>query len=208
MGARIERMQVHSFWLEVPRRALERLPSDLAPELAVRLQPVKGPQGAELLELSAEGAPSRLRFAPVEEGVVGLQEVLIREDAEGAFFLGTLGALMVRYGGDLEAQVSAGDEDVRRSRPVRIVRGVTDYPGLSTRAAAAHLSQATHDASALAGPQGSEAQAPSGGGSGGGPDAAARAQASALEEKELHELLDRAEAHWAEYQRLKGQRQG
>ena len=207
MGARIERMQVHSFWLEVPRRALERLPSDLAPELAVRLQPVKGPQGAELLELGAEGAASRLRFAPVEEGVVALQEVLIRDDEEGAFFLGTLGALMVRYGGDLEAQVSQGDAEPR-GRPLRIVRGVTDYPGLSTRAAAAHLSQATHDASALAGPQGSEAQAPSGGGSGGGPDAAARAQASALEEKELHELLDRAEAHWAEYQRLKGQRQG
>ena len=204
MGARIERMQVHSFWLEVPRRALERLPGELAPELPLRLLRTHGPGGAELLELGVEGGPSLLRFAPVEDGVVALQEVLIREDPEGAFFLATLGALMVRYGGDLEAQVSGGDAEPR-GRPLRIVRGVTDYPGLSTRAAAAHLSQATHDASGLA----DAGQAPGAGAQGpSGEDAGARARASAAEEKELHELLDRAEAHWAEYQRLKGQRRG
>ncbi|HET9451984.1 MAG TPA: hypothetical protein VFO83_13930, partial [Aggregicoccus sp.] len=168
-----------------------------------------GPTG-DLLELGAEGAPSLLRFAPVEEGVVALQEVLIHEDEEGAFFLATLGALMVRYGGDLEAQVSDGEQGAARPRPLRIVRGVTDYPGLSTRAAAAHLSQATHDAGSVAdagqGP-GAGPQAPGAANPGEG-DSAARAQASALEEKELHELLDRAEAHWAEYQRLKGQRRG
>ena len=170
---------------------------------------MKGP-GGELLELSAEGQPSWLRFQPVGEGVAALQEVLIRDDEEGAFFLATLGALMVRYGGDLEAQVSSAPG--ARMSPLRIVRGVTDYPGLSTRAAATHLSQAAHDA----GPQAGAAQAPGPGrpaaGEGGSgaeaPDAAARTQAAALEEKELHELLDRAEAHWAEYQRLKGQRQG
>jgi hypothetical protein len=201
-GARIERMQVHSFWLEVPRRALERLPAEHAPELVLRLASVKV-SGGELLELTPEQGGSRLRFAPVEDGVVGLQEIQIRDDADGAFFLATLGALMVRYGGDLEAQVQGAQG--AKPTPVRIVRGVTDYPGLSTHAAANHLSQAAHDAGGAVGagqpPQG--AAASSGGSSGeSGPPVSAR------EEQELHELLDRAEAHWAEYQRLKGRRQG
>jgi hypothetical protein len=196
-SARIERMQVHSFWLEVPRRALERLPGELAPELVLRLASVKVP-GGELLELTPEQGGSRLRFAPVEDGVVGLQEIQIREDADGAFFLATLGALMVRYGGDLEAQVQGAQG--AKPTPVRIVRGVTDYPGLSTHAAATHLAQAAHDAGGTVGAGG---QPPQGAAAGD-----ASPPISAREEKELHELLSRAEAHWAEYQRLKGRRQG
>ncbi|MBF5044694.1 hypothetical protein FGE12_20000 [Aggregicoccus sp. 17bor-14] len=204
--ARIERMQVHSFWLEVPRRALERLPGELAPELALRLTRSPGPGGAELLELAEERGGCLLRFAPVEpadEGVVALREVQIREDADGSFFLATLGAMMVRYGGDLEAQVQGGPG--ARPTPVHIVRGVTDYPGLSTHSAAAHLAQAADDAGAKdraqapavsaapAASSGTEAPGAAGGGAG-------------QEEQEVHELLGRAQAHWAEYQRLKGRR--
>ena len=212
--ARIERMQVHSFWLEVPRRALERLPAELAPELALRLTrgpkpgPGPGPERGELLELAEERGGCLLRFVTVEPadvGVVALQEIQIRGDADGSFFLATLGAMMVRYGGDLEAQVQGGPGT--RPTPVHIVRGVTDYPGLSTHSAAAHLAQAADDAGAkdrAQAPAVSAAPAASSGAEASGPTGGAGAQAQ--EEQELHELLGRAQAHWAEYQRLKGRR--
>jgi hypothetical protein len=196
MGAQIDRMQVQSFWLEVPRRALERLPGELAPELSVRLLTHAAPEG-ELLELTPEAGASRLRFASVGEGVVALQEIHVQEDPDGAFFLHTLGALMVRFGGDLEAQVRVDG----KAGPLRIVRGVTDYPGLSTHAAAAHLSQAAQDA-------GSGSQVEAGGGGEQSADPGSSAQLSAREEQELKELLESAQAHWAEYQRLKGRGQG
>src|SRR5688572_27415030 len=134
MGSRIEAVEVLSFRLELPRLALERLPSELGSALPVRLD--REDDGTLILE--QEGQESFLRFHLEGDGAE-LVEIFIAQDLKGAFFHKVLGALMVRFHGDLRARLVFDPRDGAAAEPwaeVSIERGRTTWPGLATQAAA------------------------------------------------------------------------
>ncbi|XXF76675.1 hypothetical protein P2318_27005 [Myxococcaceae bacterium GXIMD 01537] len=190
MGARIEVVEVLAFRLQVPRRALERLPAELAPELALRLAPAED----GTLVLGQEEEDSFLRFRTADDAAE-LTEISIINDEGGVFFQAVLGALMVRFAGDLRVRLVFNPGAPGTGEPwaeVRIDRGRTTYPGLVTQSAASNLSHAASE-----------------GGSVGAADDEASADDAppSPEDEELALLLRKADAAWQEYQRLKRERQ-
>jgi hypothetical protein len=191
MGSRIETVEVLSYRLELPRLALERLSAELGPALPVRLE--RDEDGTLVVEL--DGQDSFLRFH-VEGDAAELVEICISQDAQGAFFQKVLGALMVRFLGDLRARLVFDPRENPSKEPwveVSIERGRTNWPGLATQAAAVRLAQAAAEGGSV-------------GASGEGGEQSPEEPLSA-EEEELSKLLARAESEWQEYQRLKRQRQ-
>lgn len=190
MGARIEVVEVLAFRLRVPRRALERLPLELEPEIALRLAPSED----GTLLLGQEEEDSFLRFR-LSGDAAELREIAIANDEGGTFFQTVLGALMVRFGGDLRARLvfaSTGGGPDAPWAEVRIDKGRTNYPGLATQSAASNLSHA----------------ATQGGGLGRMDDESAVDDGPlSAEDEELRLLLRKAAAAWQEYQRLKRERQ-
>lgn len=192
MGSRIEAVEVLSFRLELPKLALDRLPSELGTALPVRVE--KEADGT--LWVEHDGHESFLRFRQAGDSAE-LEEISISQDLQGHFFQKVLGALMVRYRGDLRARLVLDPHENRAEEPwveVSIDQGRTTWPGLATQAAAVRLAHAAAEGGSV-------------GASGeGGGDAGAEEPLTA-EEEELSRLLARAEAAWQEYQRLKRQRQ-
>jgi hypothetical protein len=122
-------------------------------------------------------------------------EISISQDLQGHFFQKVLGALMVRFHGDLRARLVFDPRENRSQEPwaeVSIERGRTSWPGLATQAAAVRLAHAAAEGGSV-------------GASGEGGEPAE--EPLTAEEEELSRLLARAEASWQEYQRLKRQRQ-
>jgi hypothetical protein len=190
MGSRIEAVEVLSFRLELPKLALERLPSELGSTLPVRVD--REDDGTLLLE--QEGQESFLRFHLEGDGAE-LVEIFIAQDTKGAFFHKVLGALMIRFHGDLRARLVFDQRDGTAAEPwaeVSIERGLTTWPGLATQAAAVRLAHAAAEGGSV--------------GASGESDAMEEPPLTA-EEEELSRLLARAETAWQEYQRLKRQRQ-
>lgn len=192
MGARIEVVEVLSFRLRVPRRALERLPGELASELGVRLVPSED----GTLLLGDEEGDSFLRFRLTGDAAE-LSEIAISHDEGGTFFQAVLGALMVRYAGDLRVRLVFDPSTEGSGEPwaeVHIEKGRTSYPGLATQSAAANLSHAATQSGAMSPPEDE-------------PGEEEADEPPSPEDEELSRLLARAEAAWKEYQRLKRERQ-
>lgn len=179
--ARIETVEVLSFKLKLPKEALLELPRRAAPELSVSVEDDDG----ELL-VSADAADSYLRFRPVGDEVV-LLEIFICNDDRGKFFERALGELMVRHGGELDALLTWNDVD-RNAREeltkVRIAHGRTSYPSLVNVVSALQAS------------------------AGGEQLAVDEPAPPPQQDPEIRELLEKARAHWEEYQRLKKQSKG
>jgi hypothetical protein len=191
MGARIEVVEVLSFRLRVPRRALDKLPAELKSELGLRLSPSED----GTLLLGQEDEDSFLRFRLTGDAAE-LTEIAIANDEGGTFFQAVLGSLMVRFAGDLRVRLVFDPEGSESGDPwaeVRIEKGRTTYPGLATQAAAANLSHAASHGGSV-GPSDDETAADD--------DAP-----PSPEEEELAVLLRKADAAWQEYQRLKRGRQ-
>jgi hypothetical protein len=190
MGARIETVEVLSYRLQLPRLALERLPAELGSALAVRLE--KDEDGTLVLE--QPGQDSFLRFH-LEGDAAELVEICVSQDPQGAFFQKVLGALMVRFQGDLRARVVFDPRESSSQEPwveVSVERGRTTWPGLATQSAAVRLAHAAAEGGSVGAS-----------GEGGEP----QEEPLTAEEEELSRLLARAESEWQEYQRLKRQRQ-
>jgi hypothetical protein len=191
MGSRIETVEVLSFRLELPKLALERLGPELGPALLVHVE--RDEDGTMLV--GQEGQESFLRFH-LEGDAAELVEISIAQDVQGSFFQKVLGALMVRFHGDLRARIVFDQQENPTDEPwveVSVERGRTSWPGLATQAAAVRLAHAATEGGSV----GTS-------GEGGGP---AAEEPLTPEEEELSRLLSRAEAAWQEYQRLKRQRQ-
>lgn len=191
MGSRIETVEVLSFRLELPRLALERLPSELGSLLSVRLE--RDEDGTLVVE--QPGQDSFLRFH-LEGDAAELVEICVSQDAQGAFFQKVLGALMVRFQGDLRARLVFDPRENTSKDPwveVSIEHGRTSWPGLATQSAAVRLAHAAAEGGSV-------------GASGEGGEQPPEEPLTA-EEEELSRLLARAESEWQEYQRLKRQRQ-
>lgn len=191
MGARIEVVEVLSFRLRVPRRALDKLPAELKSELGLRLSPSED----GTLLLGQEDEDSFLRFRLTGDAAE-LSEIAIANDEGGTFFQAVLGSLMVRFAGDLRVRLVFDPEGTESGEPwaeVRIEKGRTTYPGLATQAAAANLSHAASHGGSV-GPSDDEA-------------AADEDAPPSPEEEELAQLLRKADSAWQEYQRLKRGRQ-
>jgi hypothetical protein len=190
MGSRIEAVELLSFRLELPRLVLERLPSELGSSVAVKVE--REEDGALVVEHT--GHESFLRFHIEGEGAE-LVEISITQDPQGAFFQKVLGALMVRFHGDLRARLVFDPRENTSQDPwveVSIERGRTTWPGLATQSAAVRLAHAAAEGGSVgtSGEGGEPAEEP-----------------LTPEEEELSRLLARAESAWQEYQRLKRQRQ-
>jgi hypothetical protein len=191
MGSRIEAVEVLSFRLELPRLALERLPSELGSALPVRVE--KEEDGT--LWVEHDGQESFLRFHLEGDGAE-LVEISIAHDQQGTFFQKVLGALMVRFHGDLRARLVFDPRESPTKEPwaeVSIERGRTSWPGLATQSAAVRLAHAAAEGGSV-GASGEGGEPPS-------------EEPLTPEEEELSRLLARAESAWQEYQRLKRQRQ-
>jgi hypothetical protein len=190
MGSRIEAVEVLSFRLELPRLALERLPSELGSVLPVQAE--RDEDGSLVIE--HEGQESFLRFH-VQGDNAELVELSITQDAQGAFFQKVLGALMVRFHGDLRARLVFDPRENPSNEPwveVSIERGRTTWPGLATQSAAMRLAHAAAEGGSVDA-SGEEGELPE--------------EPLTPEEEELSRILVRADAAWQEYQRLKRQRQ-
>lgn len=190
MGARIETVEVLSYRLQLPKLALERLPAELGAALTVRLE--KDEDGTLVLE--QPGQDSFLRFH-LEGDAAELVEICVSQDPQGAFFQKVLGALMVRFQGDLRARVVFDPRESTSEDPwveVSIERGRTNWPGLATQSAAVRLAHAAAEGGSV-GASGEGGEPPE--------------EPLTAEEEELSRLLARAETEWQEYQRLKRQRQ-
>ena len=191
MGSRIETVEVLSYRLELPRLALERLGAELGP--ALRIKVTRDEDGTWLVE--QEGHESFLRFH-LEAETAELVEICIAQDTQGTFFQKVLGALMLRFRGDLRARLVLDPRENPSREPwveVSIDQGRTSWPGLATQAAAVRLSHAATEGGSV-------------GAAGGGAEPPAEMPLTA-EEEELSRLLVRADEAWQEYQRLKRQRQ-
>ncbi len=189
MGSSIEAVEVLSFRLELPKLALERLPSELGTALRVLVE--KDEDGTLLVE--HEGQESFLRFH-LEGERAELMEISISQDKQGHFFQKVLGALMVRFHGDLRVRLVLDPRSNPSKEPwaeVSIDRGRTSWPGLATQSAAVRLQHAAAEGGSV-------------GASGGGGEP--QEEPLTPEEEELSRLLSRAEAAWQEYQRLKRER--
>src|SRR3954468_5553665 len=64
-----------------------------------------------------------------------LTEATVKDDIRGAFFQQVLGALLIEYQGDLDAEVEWNQPKGQKSR-VWVEGGVTDYPLLASLSAA------------------------------------------------------------------------
>jgi hypothetical protein len=189
MGSRIEAVEVLSYRLELPRLALERLPAELGSSPRIRIE--RDDDGSILIE--HDGQDSFLRFQ-LDGDAAELVEISIGQDPQGAFFQKVLGALMVRFHGDLRVRL-VFDPQERGNEPwaeVSIERGRTSWPGLATQSAAVRLAHAAAEGGSV-------------GASGEGGEPAE--EPLTAEEEELSRLLTRADTAWQEYQRLKRQRQ-
>jgi hypothetical protein len=190
MGSRIEAVEVLSFRLELPKLVLERLPSELGPALPLHVE--REDDGT--LSVEHQGQASFLRFH-LEGDAAELVEISIAQDAQGAFFQKVLGALMVRFHGDLRARVVFDPRENNSQEPwgeVSIERGRTNWPGLATQSAAVRMAHAAAEGGSV-GASGDGSEPPE--------------EPLTAEEEELSRLLARADAAWQEYQRLKRQRQ-
>jgi len=193
MAARIEVAEVLSFRLKVPKTELEQLPRSLGPELGVNVET----EASELV-VSMEPGDSYLRFRAIGPEAI-LTEVVVCNDERGLFFQRVLGPLMVRYQGDLSIRLtwSAHEKNTEGEyAEVKITRGQTKYPGL----AQPFLSLPPAVSSGAGAEQSPQDEA----------HAAAEDEAGgtvAPELLEVKKLLDRAKAQWAEYQRLKAERE-
>jgi hypothetical protein len=189
MGSSIEAVEVLSFRLELPKLALEQLPSELGTALRVLVQ--KDEDGTLLVE--HEGQENFLRFH-LEGDSAELMEISIARDAQGSFFQKVLGALMVRFHGDLRVRLVFDPRENPSKEPwaeVSVERGRTSWPGLATQSAAVRLQHAATEGGSV-GASGEGGEAPE--------------EPLTPEEEELSRLLSRAETAWQEYQRLKRQR--
>lgn len=190
MRPRLEVAELLSFRLRLPQGALEQ---------------VLSPPGDTFLSLTREegdwvlsdsGADSFLRFRPLQDELV-LTDLALLNDPR-ARFLQVLAMLLIRFQGDLEAQLVWSD--ARRNgeaswTDLRVRQGRTQHPGLAVPRLQHQLSQVP-DAEALAR---NEVV-------GGSLFADGDAPAAPDEAEEIAKLLVRAEAAWAEYQRLKSER--
>lgn len=174
MSTRIEVVELLSFKLSVPREILERLPEEL--DTACRL--VVEREDGELV-LAEKSGDSFVRFRENKEQV-GMSGALICNDLEGKFFREVLCALLMRYGGDIEARVMWNDPSLNSAGDYAelSIKGGRVMPSAAARAASNVLRAAAPD---LAPP-------------------------TPPELREIEELLDRADREWAEYQRLKAER--
>lgn len=188
MSPRIETAEVLSFRLKVPPGVLSRLPQELKDELALAVEQEEGE-----VVVSAQESDSYIRFRPIGSEAI-LTEVFLARDERGLFFQRVLGALMVRHGGDLHIRLTWNTPE-RNSHgdfaEVRITRGATTYPGLSSVLPA------------LPSPMAAEARQGQGIATA---EDEAELESLSPQEREIQELLARARAHWAEYQRLKAAR--
>jgi hypothetical protein len=193
MQARVEMAEVLSFRLKVPRSDLDRIPKLLGPELGIAIVQEDG----DLL-VSMEEADSFLRFKPIGSEAI-LTEVAICNDERALFFQKVLGALMVRYFGDLHVRLTwneaARNADAEYAE-VKIVRGATSFPGLAhpVRALPPAVSAGEAGGSGSAVPAGGEMEEPE--------------AVLPPELREIQELLAKAKGHWDEYHRLKAKKQG
>lgn len=180
--AGIELVEVRSFRLEVPRLVVERLPQELAHELELELE-----REPDELVVAHAGGESFLRFRARGPDRAQLTEVSIARDAGGRFFHAVLGPLLLRYAGDLKARLIFDPREATAEPwcEVRVVGGLTAYPGLATHGAAHRLAAAV----AEAGPPGPTA-------------------AHAEDADEVERLLERARAAWRVYLALKARRGG
>lgn len=185
MTPRIETAEILSFRLKVPRAELEALPQ------AASISGIKlalAAEGTDLLLSVVEG-DSSLRFRSIGSDVV-LTEIQLQADTRGLFFQRVLGPLMVRFTGDLHCRLVWNNAE-RNSHgdfaEVKIARGSTTYPGLS----------ASPFASPTVGAEGVE---------GAGPEGEAEDAPPTPEELEVKSLLEKAQKHWAEYQKLKNKK--
>ena len=191
MSPRVETAEILSFRLKVPLAELEGLPDQLGKELTLSVE-ADGPE----LVLTMDEADSYLRFRPIGPEAM-LTEIFLCNDERALFFQRVLGALMVRYGGDLHVRLTWNTPE-RNSHgdfaEVKILRGSTTYPGLANALAALPPP--------LVGSQGGGDQ-PQGIGAaqaGGEPDLD---PPLTEHEKEISDLLERARVDWDAYQKLK-----
>lgn len=183
MSHRIETAEILSFRLRVPPDELRLLSSQLKGAMQLSLDTDDGEY-----VVAPQGGESFLRFRPFGAEAV-LTEIHLSNDEQGVFFEEVLGALMVRYGGDLHVRLlwSTPGQDQPGFDDVRISRGATSYPGLlRARGAGAPLSTDGTTAVDTSEPEAERPLTPF--------------------EKEISDLLTRARLHWAEYQRLKARR--
>lgn len=204
MSLRIEVAELLSFRLKLPKRALEQA-LEFGPDTPLSLSREDG----ELVLCDRE-ADSFLRFRPIGEEAI-LTDAALLNDPHGRFFR-VLGKLVMGHGGDLEAQLVWSD-DARNAddawTQVRIARGLTSHPALSVQKAQRGLQdlpEAFGDArdGAARGPRNQMRAA--GGAGADGLGAAGNEASHDAEAEELARLLLRAEQAWAEYQRLKANR--
>lgn len=113
-----------------------------------------------------------LRFV-IEGETATLAEAIVKDDVRGAFFQQVLGALLVEYRGDLDAEVEWNQPKGQKSR-VWVEGGETDYPLLASLSAA------------RAGPLLETAD-----------------ERSPRDDRRVEAHLESARAAWQEYQRLK-----
>src|SRR5688572_22861771 len=110
----------------MPSAELSRTPEALGKELSLSVES----EGAELV-LMMEDSECFLRFRPIGPDAM-LTEVSVSKDERGLFFQRVLGALMVRYRGDLHIRLSWNVAERNTNgdfAEVRINRGSTTYPG-------------------------------------------------------------------------------
>ncbi|HLT31384.1 MAG TPA: hypothetical protein VK013_15205 [Myxococcaceae bacterium] len=186
MRPRLEVAELLSFRLRLPKEALDEV---LSPPGDTFLTLTR--EGGDLV-LADSGADSFLRFKQVKEELV-LTDVALLNDPR-ARFLKVLAALLIRFEGDLEAQLVWSDAQrntVEGWTDLRVHRGQTEHPALAVPRLQNQLRQVP------------EALSPEGGAAlfteseeGPAPD----------EAEEIARLLVRAEAAWSEYQRLKNER--
>ncbi|MGQ0504031.1 MAG: hypothetical protein ACT4TC_01800 [Myxococcaceae bacterium] len=196
MPPQIEIAEVITFRLKLPRAELMELSGRLGPELALKVE-----AEGQRVTVAMESGPSYLRFRLAGVDAV-LSEIAIAADDRGLFFHRVLGPLMVRHAGDLHVRLRWNTAE-RNSHgdhaEVRINRGFTTYPGLGPPPLPPRSAQASAQQDA-AGSDGGDSPEQSG---------AEEEETEVVpppEAQEIRRLVDKAKAHWEEYQRLKEKR--
>jgi hypothetical protein len=123
--SRIIEVSVTRVRLSVPTADFIRLPAQMGVTV-VR-------EGDEL-RVTTEQPRCALLFH-VDGATASLTEATIKDDLRGAFFQQVLGALLVEYQGDLDAEVEWNQPKGQKSR-VWVEGGDTDYPLLASLSAA------------------------------------------------------------------------
>lgn len=181
MRPRLEVAELLSFRLRLPKEALDEV---LAPPAGTFLTLTREEEDVVLAD---SGADSFLRFRQVK-GELVLTDVALLNDPR-ARFLKVLAALLIRFEGDLEAQLMWSDaqrNSLEGWTHLRVLRGQTEHPALAVPRLQNQLRQVP-EAGGPEGPLFTEGPAPD-------------------EAAEIARLLVRAEAAWSEYQRLKNER--